>query len=64
MNALHQQYKRETGKSVTEHKLGAVRKKGTWILDPQKVDDELVFDCFGRNFNIQVPDKAYINWLE
>jgi hypothetical protein len=64
MNNLHQQYKRETGNSVTETEFGVVRRRGIYILDPQEVNDEFVFQCLGNSFYITIPDLAYINWME
>lgn len=41
-----------------------VSRWGIYVLDPQEVDDEFVFDCLGNKFYVTIPDLAYISWLE
>jgi hypothetical protein len=64
MNHLHQQYKRETGNNVTETEFGVVRRRGIYVLNPQKVDDGFVLGCLGNKFYVTIPDLTYIRWLE
>ena len=67
-NHLHLRYKRETGNRPEERELriGVVRMRGLWVLDPDEINDDQVLDIWDISGELIIvyPDQDYIQWLE
>jgi len=65
---LHLRYKQETGNDPIEEevRIGVVRMRGLWVLDPDEINDDDVLSIFGRGGELILvyPDQTYVEWLE